>query len=129
MSMDYKNNDVAPAYSIAALHTDLISEEDLEGVRVAKSANKVTIFWRAKHYLRRGSDDDPFVEVRLSLYDDGKIEEFLGFDNEDLEAVVQERATVGIAGSPEEQVTYASNSSAIRNGLALRYTLSLSGKR
>jgi subtilisin family serine protease len=117
---DYRNDAAAPRNSIAALHSDLIAERDPQGVRVATAADHVVIYWRMKYFsLRSGGD----AEARLILYADGRIEDYLAFQNQEVETAVQFASTVGVTGpTTASAVTYSYDSVTVRNHAAIRFT-------
>jgi subtilisin family serine protease len=119
--MDYENGASAPINSIAALQTDLVASADPYGVRVYADSDHATIFWTAKHYSRRALGD---IDIHLSLYADGRIEEFLSFGDSDIQTYVAARSTIGLSGpTADSAYTYAyDDASVITNGLAIRYT-------
>jgi subtilisin family serine protease len=119
-SYDYTTGNRAPLSSIAALHTDLVSSSDPWGVRYSASADKVTVYWKVKHYYARSNGD---VEVRTTIYSDGRIQNFISMPDSSTEAAVRTFATVGLTGATaDKSFTYAYNSSAIRNGLSLEFS-------
>lgn len=95
-SLDYKNSETAPVNSIAALHTDLISDANPRGVRVSTSANSVTIYWRAQHYSARANGD---VHVRTTLYNNGVIKTFVDADDSTVLTAIKNSSTIGVKGN------------------------------
>ena len=121
---DYNNRSSAPIGSIAALHTDLFAALGDEGVRYVVSGDHATFFWKARHFSRR---DAGAVDVRLTLYADGTVRDFVSFPDASVEAAVQSRATIGITGnSMRDTATFASNTSMIHSGLGVLFTPSCS---
>ncbi|MCL4125256.1 UNVERIFIED_CONTAM: hypothetical protein GTU68_049749 [Idotea baltica] len=119
-AMDYVNTGAAPINSIAALHSDLISSVNPNGVRVNVTSSKVTVYWRAKHYSNQTLGD---IHVRTTLFSNGKVRNYIDFDTAALQVAVQSNATVGLTGpSSSSAITYASNNSDIRDLLAIEYT-------
>ena len=118
-SMDYQNSAAAPLYSIAALHADLSASVDPYGVRIYVGAASVNVYWLAKLY---GSQTHGDIAVRTAIFSDGRIESFVSIPDPATAAVVARAATVGISGGEAASaVTFAYNSPAITDGLAVRY--------
>jgi hypothetical protein len=118
--MDYQNAKTAPHNSIAALHTDLLPTKDNHGIRYALHSDHVTISWLAGHYEAQNKGE---IAVRLSLYADGTIEDFVELKGAAVKRVVKTQATIGLsASSPQSAFTYAANNARIANYTAVRFT-------
>ena len=118
--MDYVNSSQAPLNSIAAMHADLTTTDSPHAVRVKVAADHITIYWLAESYSLKGQGD---VEAWLTIFSDGRIDDYISFQNSRVEALFQDKSTVGITGSySSNSKTYAFNSSAMRSGTAIRYT-------
>lgn len=121
---DYQNLAQAPVNSIAALHTDLVSVIDPQGVRVNVTKEKATIFWLAHHYWMQGSN---LIEVRLTLHSDGTIEQYVSFGGDsELADFVSSRATVGISGPSSSSAITHSYNNLINDRSGLVYSQSCS---
>ena len=122
-SLDYMNKQQAPTNSIAAFHTDLIANKDPYGVRVYKSNEKVVIYWMAKLWAFRdleGNYGD--VYVRLVLYPNGMIENYISFYDTDTIERVASQYTIGLNGRGGSLLTYAYNDiTKLKSNIALRY--------
>ncbi len=120
VALDYNNQPSAPHNAIAALHADLTANADPYGVRVATSADHVTILWKVKHFSMPSGGD---VEARLTIYADGHIEDFLVFSDHDVQTALQQASTVGLTGpTSASAVTYAYNSAMVKSGSGVRFT-------
>lgn len=118
--MDYQNSSEAPLNAIAALHTDLTTANAPHGVKVNLGADRVSIYWLAETYESRAAGD---IKAWLTIYADGTIDDFVAFENNKVQTYIQDRATVGIAGSFEgNSSTYAYNNSAVKDKLAIRFS-------
>jgi subtilisin family serine protease len=119
-AMDYLNKSSAPLASIAALHTDLRSDATGLGIRVLADLNSVTIKYTAKQYWQYSGPGK--IEVWVSIYPSGAIEQQLRFSDSTVENYVRGRATIGITGySSADSETFAFNSTKIRSGLGVSY--------
>ena len=113
--MDYQNGQTAPANSIAGLQADLVST-----VRVSLADDRATFYWHSYSYSARSSG---YADLRVTLFPDGRVEEWVAFSTPKIEEIVQAAATVGLAGRiPSKKLTYARNNSRIADGLALQYS-------
>lgn len=118
--MDYQNGATAPLYSIAALHTDLLADGAPYGVRVKVLNDRVTVYWLAKHYDHRTEGS---IEIRTSIYSDGRIEDFVTFSSAALADLVDHAATIGVSGpSANPDNTYAFNNGKVQMNTAVRFT-------
>lgn len=119
-SMDYQNQSIAPANSIAALHTDLLPGSADEGVRIAALPDRATVNWRMHHYSMQSGGA---VRVWLTLHSNGVIEQFMHTDDSAVQSVLQSGATVGLTGARADTAfTFATNSSLISSGMGVRFT-------
>jgi len=119
-SMDYENGARSPLNSIAALQTDLYANADPEGIRVVSASDHVTIQWRAKIYDRKADGD---VQIWLTLYSDGRIQQYADFGGKSLAKYISGTATVGLNGSgPGSSFTYAYNSPKIKDHMGVQFT-------
>ena len=118
-TFDYQNGQSAPVHSIAALQSDLFAAQDPEGVRVKSSSDHATIYWKAKLNSQKSGGD---IEIHLTLYPDGRIEDYIGVEDSDVEAALQSAATIGLSAlSPLSAHTFAYNSSTLHNRLGIRF--------
>lgn len=118
-SMDYENGARVPLNSIAPLQTDLFADRDPEGIRVISSSDHVTAMWQAKHYDRKYGSD---IQIWLTLYPDGRIQQFASFGSDAFADYVAQRATVGLNGSSSDTAfTYAHNSSLIKDNMGVEF--------
>ena len=123
-SWDYQNKLQAPSNSIAAFHTDLIATSNPYGVRLYTSREKAVIYWEAKAYgLRDLEGNYGDVYVKLVLYPDGLIEDYVSFYDMDTIDYVSRRYTIGVSERGGGKTTYAYNDlSKLNNNLAIRFT-------
>ena len=122
-SLDYQNKATAPSNSIAAFHTDLIASSDPYGVRLYMSEDKVVIYWETKAWSLRDLDgNNGDVYVKLVLYPDGVIEDYISFYDMDTIDHVASKYTIGLSGRGGGVLTYAYNDSTkLRNNLAIKF--------
>lgn len=124
-SMDYRNGETAPAYSIAALHTDLKGVGNPYGVRYAGSSSKAVFSWQSQAYAYESLGD---IRVRTALFPSGIIELYVEFSSENLREAIRKKATIGLNwNGGDGATTYAYNSTNIISGRAVRFTPDCSG--
>ncbi len=95
-SADFMPGAYAPAYSIAALHSDLVSDAAPYGVRVSTSSERVVVEWKMRYFLSRSSGG---VLVQLVLTPDGVVKDYVSFEDSDTLDRVASRSVVGV-GAP-----------------------------
>ncbi len=119
-TFDYRNAETAPAYSIAALHTDIYyPETGVDAVRVAGDENHYTISWIGNNF--QNSFYGRFA-AHLTLYPSGQIDLAYDFDSDEQAAKIARTATVGIRGANEtESVTYSYNQALLYQDTKIRF--------